>query len=114
MATASQVPHPLPPLLVDIVANRFRALGEPMRIRILDRLRDGEMTVGELADALGTTQQNVSKHVAILQRAGIVGRRRDGVRTPYAITDETVLDLCAIVCGGIRRETEGLADALRG
>ncbi|MEY4225716.1 MAG: hypothetical protein RL190_473, partial [Actinomycetota bacterium] len=38
----------------------------------------------------------------------------DGVRTPYAITDETVLDLCAIVCGGIRRETEGLADALRG
>lgn len=114
MATASQVPHPLPPLLVDIVANRFRALGEPMRIRILDRLRDGEMTVGELADALGTTQQNVSKHVAILQRAGIVGRRRDGVRTPYAITDETVLDLCGIVCGGIRRETEGLADALRG
>ncbi|MFM7552445.1 MAG: ArsR/SmtB family transcription factor [Actinomycetota bacterium] len=114
MATASQVPHPLPPLLVDIVANRFRALGEPMRIRTLDRLRDGEMTVGELADALGTTQQNVSKHVAILQRAGIVGRRRDGVRTPYAITDETGLDLCAIVCGGIRRETEGLADALRG
>ena len=113
-ATTLQVPHPLPPLLVDIVANRFRALGAPLRLRILDRLRDGEMTVGELADALGTTQQNVSKHVAILQRAGIVGRRRDGVRTPYAITDETVLDLCGIVCGGIRRETEGLADALRG
>lgn len=112
MATSSQVPHPLPPVVVDIVANRFRALGEPMRIRILDLLRDGEMTVGELADALGTTQQNISKHVAILQRAGIVGRRRDGVRTPYAITDETVLDLCAIVCGGIRRETRGLVDAL--
>ena len=114
MATAANVPHPLPPLVVDIVAERFRALGEPMRIRILDLLRDGEMTVGELADALGTTQQNVSKHVGVLQRAGIVGRRRDGVRTPYAITDETVLDLCGIVCGGICRETQGLADALGG
>ncbi|MGA0121658.1 MAG: ArsR/SmtB family transcription factor [Gaiellales bacterium] len=119
MATTPQVPHPLPPVVVDIVANRFRALGEPMRIRILDLLRDGELadrgsTPVERADALGTTQQNVSKHVGVLQRAGIVGRRRDGVRTPYAITDETVLDLCGIVCGGIRRETQGLADALGG
>ncbi len=114
MAAAANIPHPLPPLVVEIVATRFRALGEPMRIRILDLLRDGEMTVGELAEALDTTQQNVSKHIGVLQRAAIVGRRRDGVRTPYAIIDPTVLDLCGIVCGGIRREAEGLADALGG
>jgi DNA-binding transcriptional ArsR family regulator len=112
MAAAANVPHPLPPLVVDIVANRFRALGEPMRIRMLDLLRDGERTVGELAERLDTTQQNISKHIGILQRAGIVGRRRDGVRTPYAIVDETVLDLCGIVCGGIRRDAAGITQAL--
>jgi|688.fasta_scaffold30452_10 DNA-binding transcriptional ArsR family regulator len=112
MATAANVPHPLPPLVIEIVANRFRALGEPMRIRMLDLLRDGELTVGELAEQLDTTQQNISKHIAILQRAGIVGRRRDGVRTPYAIVDPTVLDLCGIVCGGIRRDAEGITQAL--
>ena len=58
----------------------------------------------ELAERLDTTQQNISKHIAILQRAAIVGRRRDGVRTPYAIIDPTVMDLCGIVCGGIRRD----------
>ena len=113
-SAAANVPHPLPPVVVDIVATRFRALGEPMRIRILDLLRDGELTVGELADHLGSTQQNISKHLGVLQRAGIVGRRRDGVRTPYAIVDPTVLDLCGIVCGGIRREAAGITEALSG
>ena len=113
-SAAANVPHPLPPVVVDIVATRFRALGEPMRIRILDLLRDGELTVGELADHLGSTQQNISKHLGVLQRAGIVGRRRDGVRTPYAIVDPTVLDLCGIVCGGIRREAAGITEARAG
>jgi len=108
---APSVPHPLPPLLIEIVAARFKALGEPMRIRILDLLRDGERTVSELADDLGTTQQNVSKHLAVLQRSGVVGRRRDGVRTPYAIVDDTVLDLCGIVCGGVRRDADDLRKA---
>ncbi len=114
MRSPTTVPHPLPPLVVEIVAERFRALGEPMRIRILDRLRDGERTVGELADELETTQQNVSKHIGLLQRAGIVARRRDGVRTPYAIVDPTVLDLCGIVCGGIRRDAANVTSALGG
>lgn len=108
---APSVPHPLPPLLIEIVAARFKALGEPMRIRILDLLRDGERTVSELADELGTTQQNVSKHIGVLQRAGVVAKRRDGVRAPYAITDETVLDLCGIVCGGVRREADDVRRA---
>ncbi len=114
MRSPTTVPHPLPPLVVEIVAARFRALGEPMRIRILDRLRDGERTVGELAEDLETTQQNVSKHIGLLQRAGIVARRRDGVRTPYAIVDPTVFDLCGIVCGGIRRDAESVTSALGG
>ena len=111
-SAADAVPHPLPPPVVEGVAARFRALAEPMRIRILDRLRDGGMTATELAEALGTTQQNVSKHLGVLQRAGVVERRRDGVRSPYGIADPAVLELCGIVCGGLRREAEGLARAL--
>src|SRR6266540_6827237 len=60
------LPHPIPDELAELVVRRFRLLAEVMRIRILDRLRDGESTVGELADALDTSQQNVSKHLAVL------------------------------------------------
>jgi hypothetical protein len=58
------LPHPLPEDLVDLMARRFRAIGEPMRIRLLDRLRDGEATVGELAEAIGASQRQLSRRVA--------------------------------------------------
>ena len=60
---------PLSPLLVDLIAQRFRVIGEPMRIRILDHLRPGPATVGELSSALGASQQNVSKHLGVLRDA---------------------------------------------
>jgi DNA-binding transcriptional ArsR family regulator len=66
------VTHPLPDDLVDLVAERFRALSEPTRIKLLDRLREREATVLELSELIGTTQQNVSKHLGVLQRSGIV------------------------------------------
>ena len=106
--------HPLPPSLVDRIAERFRVLGEPMRIRLLDRLREGETPVQELTDALGTTQQNVSKHLGVLHGAGIVSRRRDGTRTLYAIHDESVFELCESVCGGLRRQVAELDELLAG
>ncbi len=98
------MPHPLPDSVVEVIAERFRVLGEPMRIRIIDRLRDGDATVGELADALGTSQQNVSKHVGILARAGLVSREKDGNSVRCRIADETVLELCEQVCGGLQRQ----------
>ena len=64
-------PHPLPVPLVELIAQRFRVIGEPMRIRILDHLRDGPATVGGLQEALDTSQQNVSKHLGVLHQAGI-------------------------------------------
>ncbi len=106
------IPHPLPEPLVDLVAQRFRLLGEPMRIRLLDRLRDGEQSVGDLADDVGASQQNVSKHLAILHQAGIVERHRDGNRVVYAIADESVFALCETVCGGLRSQLAGLAQTL--
>jgi DNA-binding transcriptional ArsR family regulator len=111
---AALLPHPLPAELVEHIAQRFRVIGEPMRIRLLDRLRDGEASVQELTDALGTTQQNASKHLAVLHANGIVSRRREGNRVLYAVADESVLALCEQVCGGLRRQLEALDDLLAG
>ena len=97
------VSHPLPDDLVDLIAERFRALSEPTRIKLLDRLRDGEATVLELTDLIGTTQQNVSKHLGVLQRSGIVARRKQGNFAYYRIVDEGVFSLCEAVCGSLQR-----------
>ncbi|MGL6278500.1 MAG: ArsR/SmtB family transcription factor [Gaiella sp.] len=108
------LPNPLPQPLVELIAQRFRVIGEPMRIRLLDRLRDGESSVQELADALSTSQQNVSKHLGVLHGAGIVERRRDGNRVLYAIADDSVFALCETVCGGLERQIADLDELLTG
>jgi DNA-binding transcriptional ArsR family regulator len=113
-ATTPPIPHPLPQPLVDLIAQRFRVMGEPMRIRLLDALRDGPLTIGELTEAVGATQQNVSKHVAVLAQAGIVGREKDGNRVRCFIADESVFALCELVCGGLRRQAAELDSALGG
>jgi DNA-binding transcriptional ArsR family regulator len=82
----------------------LRVIGEPTRIRLLERLREGEATVQELVGSARTGQQNVSKHLGVLLQAGIVGRRKDGVFVSYRIVDETVFDLCEHVCGTIERQ----------
>src|SRR5437879_7368993 len=107
------VPHPLPDQLVVLIAQRFRVLGEPMRIKLLDRLRDGSQTVSELQEATGASQQNVSKHLGILLGAGILSRTKEGTASRYAIADEGVFALCEQVCGGLRDQLDQL-DALLG
>jgi DNA-binding transcriptional ArsR family regulator len=102
------VPHPLPEPLIELVAQRFRVLGEPMRIKLLDRLRDGDATVGELQESLGASQQNVSKHLGILHSAGMVARTKEGTYARYSISDPSVFELCDQVCGGIRRQVREL------
>jgi DNA-binding transcriptional ArsR family regulator len=104
-------PHPLADPLVDLVAQRFRVLAEPMRIKLLDHLREGDATVTELQEVLGASQQNVSKHLGILHGAGMVSRTKDGNHTRYSIADEGVFELCEQVCGGVRRQLDEL-DAL--
>ena len=103
------LPHPLPEDLVELIARRFRAIGEPMRIRLLDQLRDGEATVSELSEAVGASQQNISKHLAVLADVGILGRRKDGNRVYYRIVDEGVLTLCENVCGSVQQQLRSLS-----
>jgi DNA-binding transcriptional ArsR family regulator len=106
------VPHPLPDQLTDLIAQRFRVLGEPMRIRLLDALRDQERAVGDLAERLDASQQNVSKHLGVLHQAGLVSRTKRGAFVVYAIADGGVFELCDQVCGGIRRQVHDLDELL--
>lgn len=114
MNKAVPIPHPLPEPLVDLIAKRFRVIGEPLRIRLLDELRDGPLTVGQLADAVGASQQNVSKHLGVLAEAGIVGRRKEGVSVRCFISDDSVFELCELVCGGLRKQADELETILGG
>ena len=113
MISSSPVPHPLPEPLIELVAQRFRVLGEPMRIKLLDRLREGAATVTELQEALCASQQNVSKHLGILHAAGMVSRTKEGNSTRYAISDPNVFELCDQVCGGVRRQLQQLEQILQ-
>ena len=106
--------HPLPDDLVGLIAERFRVLSEPTRIKLLDRLREGEATVLDLSEAIGTTQQNVSKHLGMLHRAGIVARRRQGNFVYYSIADAGVLGLCETVCGSLQQRVESLRQVVAG
>ncbi len=114
MTTATNVPHPLPAPLVEVIAERFRVLGEPMRIRLLDALREAPASVQELQVAIDASQQNVSKHLGVLLRSGLVSRRKEGNFSLYAIADEGVFELCEQVCGGLRRQLDELDSLLPG
>ena len=108
MKRKTAVPHPLPDSLVDVIAQRFRILGEPMRIKLLDRLYEDAATVGELQEATGATQQNVSKHLSVLLGAGLVSRTREGNFVRYAIADDSLYALCDVVYSGLRRRLDEL------
>lgn len=101
--------------MLDLVARRFRTLGEPYRLRILQMLEAGEQSVGELVGTLNGNQPNVSKHLQVLFDAGLISRRREGTSIFYSISDPMVFKLCALVCGSeaekSRREFEALTAA---
>ena len=108
------VPHPIPDELAELIARRFRVLGDPMRVRLLDQLRDGELSVNELAERLAAGQQNVSKHLALLADAGMLARRKDGNRVYYRISDDGIFDLCDQVCGSLQSQLSTLAALIGG
>ncbi len=95
----------LSPALLALVAQRFQALGEPARLEILQSLRDGERTVTEVAAATGLRQANLSKHLQMLHRLGLVARRREGLFVRYRLADPAVVRLCDIMCGRVAAET---------
>ena len=104
-----ELPSPVSDELVELIARRFRLLSEPMRIRLFDRLRDGEATVHQLADELGSSQHNASKHLTLLAEAGVLARRKDGTCVYYRLADQDVLALCEQVFGSVEQHVLELA-----
>jgi ArsR family transcriptional regulator len=95
----------LPPDEIEAVARRFEVLGEPARLRLLSALHaDGEQAVGELVEATGFRQSNVSKHLRSMAEEGLLRRRRDGVHVYYALDDPTLGALCMLVSRRLREE----------
>jgi DNA-binding transcriptional ArsR family regulator len=106
------ITHPLPNDLVELIARRFSALSEPTRVKLLDRLRAGEATVIELTQLIGTSEQNISKHLGVLSREGLVARRKQGNFSYYSIADEGVFALCEDVCGSVRARLDTLREVV--
>ncbi len=87
-----------------LVAERFKVLGDPLRLRLLHILEEGERSVGSLVEETGASQANVSKHLQILRRAELVSRRKDGLMAFYRISDPSIFELCDLVCGRIEEQ----------
>lgn len=100
-------PNTLSESALELVAARFRLLGEPMRLRLLHTLMSGERSVTQLVEATGAGQANVSKHLAVLADAGMVARRKAGLNVFYSIADPSLFTLCDLVC---KRLQERFAD----
>jgi DNA-binding transcriptional ArsR family regulator len=103
----------LDPNVLELVANRFRILGEPVRLRILAALNEKEMSVSDLTDVVGSSQPNVSKHLRILQEAGLVGRRQEGNTVYCFISDPSVFELCDLVCGSLSERLQQQVQVIR-
>jgi DNA-binding transcriptional ArsR family regulator len=95
------------------VAEYFRALSEPLRLKILNALRDKAYNVGELTELLDCSQANVSKHLATLMRHGFVERSAQGTNAFYRIADPRVYQLCELVCGQMAQRFASQAQMLR-
>ncbi len=83
---------------LEIIANRLKMLSEPMRLKILHTLQDGEKSVHELVELTGAGQANISKHLSLLAYHNIVGRKRKGLNVYYFITDQSIFKICDLVC----------------
>jgi len=95
-----------------MIADRFKVLAEPMRLKILHALWEGERAVAEIMATTGALQANVSKHLGLLQQAGVVRRRKDGLNAYYQIADETVFELCEVVCNSLHDRLAAQIDEL--
>lgn len=97
---------PIPEAFLDSIAQRFRAMGEPSRLRILQELMQGERSVKALVETLAMTQSNTSRHLQALFDASLVGRRKSGLEVIYFVADPMVETLCELMCSSERRRLE--------
>ena len=98
---------------LDMVAQSFKALSEPLRLKLIMVLMDGSQNVGELVEEVGATQANVSRHLQTLSEAGILRREKKGLHVFYTISDPSVFKLCDLVCGSLEEFLKNQVSAFR-
>ena len=98
--------------LLERIAHRFRAMSNPVRLKILHSLQDGELSVSEILERIGGSQANASKHLGVLRAAGLVTSRRNGVSVYYRISDEAVFSLCEVVCDSLHDRASAEIEAI--
>lgn len=103
----------VPAEVVQQVAEYFGVLSEPMRLRLLNLLRDGEKCVQDLVEATQTSQANVSKHLKVMLQAGILSRRSEGTSAYYSVSDDLIFELCTLVCDRLATRIEQQAQHFR-
>lgn len=96
---------------LNLVARRFKALSEPIRLQLVMAVMAGEKSVGELVELSGAHQANVSRHLHTLADAGLLTRRKEGLHVFYSIADSTIFDLCELVCGSVEDYLKTQVDA---
>lgn len=101
----ADAPDEQPDAVFEKAAEVFRVMSAPMRLRIISALCNGEKNVGELLAEINTTQPNMSQHLNTLYRAGVLGKRREGVQIYYRIVDDRIVSLCRAVCVQIAGES---------
>ena len=104
---------PVPPEVVQQIAEYFSLLSEPMRLRLLHLLQDDEKCVQELVEATHTSQANVSKHLKVMWQAGILSRRSEGTCAYYRVEDQMIFELCNRVCDRLASRLEQQAHNFR-
>ncbi len=99
----------MPEEMLIAVANRFKLLSEPMRLKILRTLCETERTVQEIVNEISASQANVSKHLALMHDNGIVNRRKEGLKCYYSIADDSIIFACYLISKSV---VENLQDRL--
>lgn len=99
----------MPDEMLEAVSNRFKLLSEPMRLKILRTLCDGERTVQEIVKEVSASQANISKHLALMHDNGVVNRRKEGLKCYYRIADDSIIYACFLIS---RSVVENLQDRL--
>ena len=101
-----------PKQILERIASRLKAMGNPIRLKILHTLEEGELSVSEILERVGGSQGNVSKHLGVLNSADLVTRRREGTHIFYSISDAQVFDICRTVCDSLHSRATAEVEAI--
>jgi DNA-binding transcriptional ArsR family regulator len=98
--------------VLKMVAEQFRVLAEPVRLQILQCVGNEEKAVGEIVEQIKASQPNVSKHLKLMQEAGILIRRQEKNSAFYRVADPSIFEMCDMVCGALKKRTENRVKVL--